>query len=78
MEYAVISACGKQFKVRKGDTFVVGNPGSLHIGVLFYTDGKKILVGTPFVKDILVKTEVVKKSHKKTDVARFRSKSRYR
>ena len=78
MKYAVIRIGGKQFKVEEGSVFKLPRQKTLATEVLLFSDGKKIEVGTPIVKGVTVKVEVLEETSEKTRVARYRSKSRYR
>ena len=79
-KYAIIQFAGKQFKVCEGDVFELERQDSkLEHQVIFFSDGDKILVGTPELKDIVVTLiEIEQKRSRKIRVARFKSKSRYR
>jgi large subunit ribosomal protein L21 len=62
--YAIIQTGGKQYRVEKGDVIEVERLGVENGAVdfkevLFFSDGKAALVGTPHVKDCLVKGEVI-------------------
>ena len=80
MTYAVIRVGGKQFMVEKGDTIEVEKQDSkVKADVMYYTDGKSVLVGTPLLSDVNVKLSLVEDyKAEKIRVARFKSKSRYR
>ena len=58
--YAIIEACGKQYKVAEGDEVYLEklevNEGDQ---VLLISDGEKIKVGTPTVKSAKVEATVV-------------------
>lgn len=85
MKYAVISLQGKQYRVEEGQELTVDRledkkGDSLKIAdVLLFSDGKKVLVGTPTVQDVVVKASVA--DHvlgEKLRVSKFKAKSRYR
>ena len=78
-KYAVIKLGSKQFLVREGDVIELERQEKpLRVDVLFYSDGQKTVIGTPEVKDITVKAEVVEERlGEKVRVARFKKKSRY-
>ncbi|MBI2414685.1 50S ribosomal protein L21 [candidate division WWE3 bacterium] len=78
-KYAIIKLGAKQFIVSEGDIFTLERQEKLDIDVLFYSDGKKYLVGEPFLTDIKVMAENLGEERaRKIRVARFRSKSRHR
>ena len=78
-KYAVIKLASKQYLVREGDVIELERQEKpLKIGVLFYSDGEKIILGEPEVSGVTVKATVVEeKLGKKVRVARFKKKSRY-
>lgn len=62
--YAIIETGGKQYQVEKGDVIEVEllgtNEGDVNFEkVLFFTDGKTTMVGTPHLDKCLVKGEVL-------------------
>ena len=83
--YAVIEACGKQYKVTKGDVVFFekldaeeGKKVTFDKVVLLSDEGK-VEVGAPYVKGIKVEGKVV--SHgkgKKIIVFRYKAKKNYR
>ncbi len=76
MNFAVISAGGKQYLVKVGDIIKVQGEVS---GVLLASIDDKIKIGTPLVDGVVVKTEVLKEGKgPKIRVAKFKAKSRYR
>ena len=64
--YAIVEACGRQYKVAEGDLVFVekleANEGEKVVfdNVLLISDGDKIKVGTPTVKNAKVEATVVK------------------
>ena len=64
--YAIVEACGRQYKVAEGDLVFVEklevNEGDKVVfdNVLLISDGDKIKVGTPTVKNAKVEATVVK------------------
>lgn len=85
MKFAIIATGGKQYTIKEGQTFrtekVDKKAGSAITfdKVLFFSDGKKALAGTPFLKKVTVSGTVV--SHglaKKVTVVKFKAKVRYR
>lgn len=81
MKYAVIKTQGKQYKVKEGDVVAVDNvqDGKLNIEVLLLVSDKKVMIGKPVVSGAKIKAKVLKNfKGKKTRVAKFKAKSRYR
>ena len=83
--YAVIEACGKQYKVTKGDVVFFEKLDSeegkkvTFDKVVLLSDGKKIEVGAPYVKGIKVEGKVVAHGKgKKIVVFKYKAKKNYR
>ena len=83
--YAIIEACGKQYKVAEGDVVFFEKLDSeegkkvTFDNVVLVSDGKKVQVGSPYVKGIKVEGKVV--SHgkgKKIVVFKYKPKKNYR
>ncbi len=84
-KYAIINLTGKQFKVTKGDVFIVDRldqeeGSTMKIDqVLMVKDDKDTKIGQPYVEGASVELKV--KEHqrsKKLRVAKYKAKSRYR
>lgn len=85
MKYAILEHSGKQYLVEEGGRIEVDRLG-LEVGksiefkdVLLVADGKKIEVGSPYVKGAKVKGKVL--AHAKGDklvVFKYKPKQRYR
>ncbi len=83
--YAIIEACGKQYKVAEGDV-VFFEKLDTEVGkkvtfdkVVLVSDDKKVQVGNPYVKGIKVEGKVI--SHdkaKKILVFKYKAKKNYR
>jgi large subunit ribosomal protein L21 len=83
--YAIIEACGKQYKVSEGDIVFVEklevNEGEkvTFDKVLLISDGDKIKVGTPQVKNAKVEATVVEHGKaKKVVVFKYKAKKNER
>lgn len=78
-KYVVIKLGSKQFLVQEGDTIELERqPKPLKIDVLMFSQGGKVLIGEPELKEVSVKASVLEeKLGKKTRVARFKKKSGY-
>ena len=83
--YAIIEACGKQYKVAEGDVVffekLEAEEGKkiTFDNVVLVSDDKKVQVGNPYVKGIKVEGKVV--SHgkgKKILVFKYKAKKNYR
>lgn len=80
---AVIRIKGKQHKVSEGDELLIDkveDPKKLETEVLLVSDGKKIKVGKPLVKDAKIKISIVEEEvkGKKLHIRTYKAKSRYR
>ncbi len=83
--YAIIEACGKQYKVAEGDFVLLekleANEGEKVVfdKVLLISDGEKIKVGTPTVKSAKVEATVVEHGKaKKVVVFKYKAKKNER
>lgn len=77
--YAIIKIGSRQLTIHSGDSFSVERQATpVNFDVLFYSDGEKILVGAPVLKEVAVKLVLEGEGKIKTSVGRFKSKSRYR
>jgi large subunit ribosomal protein L21 len=84
MSYAIIKTGGKQFRAEKGVTLrvptLVGDAGSTveFTDVLFGSDGKAVMTGTPMLKGAKVTAEIVKHGlGDKIVVFKFRRRKNY-
>ena len=85
MNFAVIKASGKQYKVTTGAILdidkIVGEKGEeiTFPDVLLIQDEKNIIVGNPVIKDAKVLAEIVDQvKGEKVRVGKFKAKSKYR
>ena len=83
--YAIIEACGKQYKVAEGEEIFLekleANEGEkvTFDQVLLISDGTKVIVGTPTVKNAKVEATVVKHGKgEKIVVFKYKAKKNYR
>ena len=83
--YAIIESCGKQYKVAEGDVVFFekldGEEGKkvTFDKVVLVSDGKKVEVGAPYVKDVKVEGKVVANGKgKKIIVYKYKAKKNYR
>ncbi|MFA6585736.1 MAG: 50S ribosomal protein L21 [Candidatus Paceibacterota bacterium] len=86
MKFAVIQTGGKQYKVSKDGLISVEKiTGEYKVGdkisfdkVLLVDDGKNTTIGTPYIKDASVETELVEIGRtRKVMVVKYKQKSRY-
>ena len=84
--YAIIEACGKQYKVSKGDVVFFekldaeeGKTVKFDKVILISDEGKKVEVGAPYVKGAKVEGKVVAHGKaKKIIVFKYKAKKNYR
>jgi len=83
--YAIIDACGKQYKVSEGDVLFVERLDAADGDkvkfdkVVFLADGEDISVGAPYVAGASVEAEVLKNGKgKKVRVFKYNAKKNYR
>jgi len=86
MKFAVIQTGGKQYKVSKDSLVSVEKiKGEYKVGdkisfdkVLLVDDGKNTTIGTPYIKDASVETELIQIGRtRKVLVMKYKQKSRY-
>lgn len=85
MNYAVIKASGKQYKVSPGSILEIdkieGDAGKniTFEEVLLTGDSDKIVLGRPYIKGVFVRAKIVDQiKGDKVRVAKFKAKSKYR
>lgn len=85
MNFAVIKASGKQYKVTPGlvlevDRIEGDNGAALTFDeVLLSSDGSSVSVGAPYVKGAVVTAKIVSQTQgEKVRVAKFKAKAKYR
>ena len=83
--YAIIESCGRQYKVAEGDVVFFEKLDAeegkkvTFDNVVLVSDGKKIEVGTPYVKGVKVEGKVVANGKgKKIIVYKYKAKKNYR
>ena len=83
--YAIIEACGKQYKVAEGDLVLVEKLDAAEgekvtfDKVLLISDGEKVKIGTPTVKSAKVEATVVEQGKaKKIVVFKYKAKKNER
>ena len=85
MKYAIVKLAGSQQKVSEGDKLEitgylgeVGKEISLE-NLLLVSDDKNLKIGKPFLKDALIKAEVLEhKLGEKLTISKFKAKTGYR
>lgn len=78
MKYVVAKVVGRQFKLAEGDQITVDRFDGQINDVLLWVDGGQVEIGRPLVSGVTVKTKVLEEGRQKTEVRRFKAKSRYR
>ncbi|MFC1511475.1 50S ribosomal protein L21 [Candidatus Margulisiibacteriota bacterium] len=80
MSYAIIETGGKQYTIEKGDIIEVelldAKKSLTFDKVLFYSDGKKVEIGKPYVKDVKVAAKVLVPMGKGKKVTTFKYKNK--
>ena len=83
--YAIIESCGRQYKVSEGDVVFFEKLDTeegkkvTFDKVVLVSDGKKVEVGTPYVKDVKVEGKVVANGKaKKIIVYKYKAKKNER
>lgn len=83
--YAIIKACGKQYKVQEGDVLFMEKLGA-EVGdtvkfdkVMLASIGEELMIGKPYLEGAFVEAEVVKNAKaKKIIVYKYNAKKNYR
>lgn len=78
MKYAIVRIGGRQFKIEEGQNLTIDRSNGKINEVLLLVDGDDVKIGRPLVDGIKVKTKIVDEGFEKTEVRRFKAKSRYR
>ncbi|MBI2620677.1 50S ribosomal protein L21 [candidate division WWE3 bacterium] len=78
MKYAIVQLGGRQYKVVEGQSVKVDPQKDIKFDVLAAYDGKSFSVGAPYLGNVQISASVSGGVLKKTRIARFRAKSRYR
>lgn len=78
MKYAIVQIGGMQVRLEEGTTFVVNKMAGYTPQVLMYSNGDNVEVGSPFLEGVSIDLSVVGEKTLKTQVKRFKAKSRYR
>jgi len=78
MKYAVVRIGGRQFRVEEGQELTVDRFDGKVNEVLLFVDEENVKIGKPLVAGVKVATEVLEEGKIKTEIRRFRAKSRHR
>ena len=86
MKYAIFNINGQQYKAEEGKEIEIDlqkekkpEESISFEEVMLLVDDKNILVGTPNIKNAVIKAKVIEnKKGKKIRVAKFKAKARYR
>jgi len=79
MKKAIVKINSKQYEVSEGQELKIDRVGEKpEISVLFYSDDKDVLIGSPELSDVSVTVKKLKDlKDEKVVVRRFKAKSRY-
>ncbi len=78
MKYVVARIGGRQFRIEEGQELTVDRFDGKVEEVLLFVDGDNVKIGKPLVEGVKVKTKVLEEGKVKTEIRRFKAKSRYR
>jgi large subunit ribosomal protein L21 len=78
MKYAIIRIGGRQFKIEEDQQLTVDRFDGKVDEVLLLVDGDDVRIGRPLVEGVKIKTKIVDEGFAKTEIRRFKAKSRYR
>lgn len=78
MKYAIVRIGGRQFRIEEGQQLIVDHFDGKVGEVLLFVDGDEVRIGKPLVSGVKVRTKVLEEGKVKTEVRRFKAKSRYR
>ena len=78
MKYAIVRIGGRQFKIEEGQQLTVDRFDGKVEEVLLFVDEDDIKIGRPLVSGVKVETKVLEEGKVKTEIRRFRAKSRHR
>jgi len=78
MKYAIIRLGGRQFKIKEGQRLTVDRFDGKVDEVLLLVDGETVKIGQPLVEGVKIETKIVDEGFEKTEIHRFKAKSRYR
>ncbi len=83
--YAIIEACGRQYRVQEGDVVFMERLGAnegetvTFDKVVLYSNGEDVQIGKPFVAGAVVEASVLKNGKgKKIRVFKYKAKKNYR
>ena len=78
MKYVIARIGGRQFKLEEGKTLTVDRFDGKVEEVLLFVDEDEVRIGRPLVAGVTIKTKVLEEGKVKTEIRRFRAKSRHR
>jgi len=80
--YAIIEACGRQYKVAEGDVVFMERlegEGSVKFDKVVLVSGENTVIGTPYVEGASVEADILKNGKgKKIRVFKYNAKKNYR
>ncbi len=78
MKYAIVRIGGRQFKIEEGKQLTVDRFDGKVEEILLFVDEDDVRIGRPLVSGVKVKTKILEEGKVKTEIRRFRAKSRHR
>ncbi len=78
MKYIIARIGGRQFKLEESQTLTVDRFDGKVEEILLFVDDDDVRIGKPLVSGVKVKTKIVEEGKVKTEIRRFRAKSRHR
>lgn len=78
MKYVVARIGGRQFRLEEGQELTVDRFDGKVSDILLFVDGDEIKIGRPLVEGVKVETKILEEGRIKTEIRRFRAKSRHR
>ena len=78
MKYIIARIGNRQFKLSEGSQLTVDRFDGKVDEVLLFVDGDDVRIGKPLVGGVKVEAKIVDEGRVKTEIRRFKAKSRYR
>lgn len=81
LNYAICEISGKQYKVIPGESFEISfqeNKGDIEANVLLISEGDKLKIGNPYLKEKLTLKRIEDTKGEKIRVSKFHAKANYR
>jgi len=78
MKYVIARIGGRQFKLEEGQNLTVDRFDGKVEEVLLFVEDDEVRIGRPLVEGVGVKTKILEEGKIKTEIRRFKAKSRSR